>query len=43
LAAFRAWLFATAVQQLLGPRELAPGTTADLSYGAALDGRRPAS
>lgn len=38
LATFRAWLFTTIVQQLLGPVELDAHATADLSYGGYLGG-----
>ena len=38
LVAFRAWLFTTVVQQLLGPVELEPRATEDLSYARILGG-----
>ena len=43
LVAFRAWLFTTVVQQLLGPVELEPGATEDLSYARFLGGSERAS
>jgi AcrR family transcriptional regulator len=42
LATFRAWLFTTVVQQLLGPVELDSEATEDLSYGGYLGGSEPA-
>ena len=38
LPAFRAWLYATVVQQLLGPVDLEAEATSDLSYGGYLGG-----
>ena len=38
LPTFRAWLFTTVVQQLLGPVDLDAEATADLSYGGYLGG-----
>ncbi len=42
LPTFRAWLFTTVVQQLLGTVELEAQATEDLSYGGALGGSEPA-